>query len=210
MGVACSSFSWEEAEGLRKGTSSKFIKKEILGEDIAEAPQEKKEFIGGLLDYHLKIIRPKNPKIELSPADANWVAEHFEKFNRLAAESEAFRFSLEAAVDWRFSKDVRAAISRVWAGIESMLELKMETVYRLSTIVASLLASRGAERIQKFKATKKLYDTRSKAVHGGALKPEALADALEDSFSILSGLLLLCIEKGRVLDSDDFEAALFT
>jgi hypothetical protein len=210
MGIACSSFSWDEAEGLRKGVSSKFIKKEIVGDDGAETPQEKNEFIGGLLDYHIKIIRTKNPKTELSLTDANWVAEHFEKFNRLAAESAAFRFSLEAAVDWRFSKDVRAAISRVWAGIESVLELKMETVYRLSTIVASLFAPRGPERIQKFKATKKLYDTRSKAVHGGTLKPETLADALDESFSILSGLLLLCIEKGKVLDNDDFEKALFS
>jgi hypothetical protein len=192
VGVACSDVSWDRAEETRKsiGPSDSFD-----------------GFAGCLLDYHLKRISISS-KANLSIDDADWVAQHFERFNSLSAQNEAFRFSLEAAVDWRYSKDMRSAIARIWAGVESILAVKTEIVFRLSAIAASLLVPRGQGRVERFRAIKKLYDVRSKAVHGAPLKPEILATALNDSSVLLSSLLLLCIEKGRVFDSADFESAL--
>lgn len=202
IGVACSSVSWDEAEGLRAKISASVPKN--------EAESTPFRFQGGLLDYHMRIIGIKSEIRQLDAIDAEWVADHFEKFNLLASTSEPFRFALQAAVDWRFSTDFRAAIARVWAGIEAILELKMETVFRMSTIAAALLAPRGEARIEKYKTLLKLYGARSKAVHGGQMKDELQVDTLFQSFKLLSEILLICIEKNRALNKADFESALFT
>ena len=56
---------------------------------------------------------------------------------------------------------------------------------------------------------KKLYGLRSKAVHGEPLPEERLVSAMSDSHRLLRDLLLLTIERGRVLGADDVDNALF-
>ena len=145
----------------------------------------------------------------MSSDDAAWTVAHFETFNRLASESEAFRLALEAAIDWRHSKDPRLAIGRVWSGIEAVFGVTSELVYRISLLAASLLEERGRSRKSRFQAVKKLYGLRSKAVHGEPLPKEQLVTALNDSYQLLRELLLLTIEKGHVLSEDDFDHAVF-
>jgi Apea-like HEPN len=134
---------------------------------------------------------------------------HFNTFNQLAGESEAFRLALEAAIDWRYSKEPRLAVGRLWSRIEAVFGISSELVYRISILCASLLEERGERRKARFQAVKKLYGLRSKAVHGEALKQEQLVSAMSDSYRLLRELLLLTIEKGRVLTADDFDDALF-
>lgn len=64
------------------------------------------------------------------------------------AAEERFRFALEAAVDWRYAKGPRAAVARIWAGVESLLGISSELVYRVSLTAASVVALRGAERVR--------------------------------------------------------------
>jgi hypothetical protein len=129
---------------------------------------------------------------------ATWVKERFESFNSLAAESKAFRYALESAVDWRYATDKRAAIARLWGGIESVFGIKSELVYRLSLHVASLLAEPGPTRIDRFREIKKLYGVRSKAVHGERLDDGKVQAALDQSHEVLRDLLVYCAELGRV------------
>jgi len=84
-----------------------------------------------------------------------------------------------------------------------------ELVYRISILCASLLEERGKPRKARFEAVKKLYGLRSKAVHGEPLSQDQLIAAMNDSNRLLSELLLLTIERGRVLGADDFDDALF-
>lgn len=206
--LACCSQSWETAKEIRQAVSDGLLA-EIGINETDENSLAKRRPHYQILDFHRKLVLNQSCKdSEISDVDIDWVCANYDKFNELCAESQRFYFSLRSAVDWRFSEDLRTAISRIWAGIESILELKSETVYRLSTITASLLKPRGDERIDFYKKTKKLYEVRSKAVHGARISDEDLQRALDDSFDILSSILMLCIESGKALDSQNFEQAL--
>jgi hypothetical protein len=167
-------------------------------------------FKGSILDFHVRLLSDGEARTDsVVPADATWIGEHFETFNQLASKSEPFRLALEAAIDWRYSKDPRLAVGRIWSGIEAIFGISSELVYRISILSASLLEERGEARKSRFQAVKKLYSLRSKAIHGEALSQDRLMSAMSESHRLLRELLLLTIERGRVLNGDDFEDALF-
>jgi hypothetical protein len=195
--VACSAYSWRLIAGHSKGSGSS---------SDTKLPQ----FNGGLLDYHLRVLTtPSLLRNKLRAEDAQWVSTHFETFNRIASESSSFRLALEAAVDWRFAKEPRTAVARLWSGIESLFGISSELVYRISILSASLLEERGQRRKERFEEVKRLYGLRSKAVHGDDISEGKLNEALDGSFRLLSDVLLISIEKGRALSGKDFDEALF-
>lgn len=167
-------------------------------------------FKGNVLDFHARFLVDADARNDpLSADDAAWVANHFESFNRLASKSEPFRLALEAAIDWRFAKEPRLAVGRLWSGIEAVFGVTSELVYRISILCASLLEERGKPRKARFEAVKRLYGLRSKAVHGEPLPQAQLVSAMNDSNKLLRELLLLTIKKGHVLGPEDFDDALF-
>ena len=169
------------------------------------------EFHGNLLDFHLTMLANMDARTdEVSVEDATWIREHFDVFNTLAADSQPFRFALEAAIDCRFAKDARSAVARLWSGIEAIFGITSELVYRLSLLSACLLAERGEARRIKFEAVKKLYGLRSKVVHGEQLSDEKKSQLrLNDSYHLLADLLVLSIEKEHVLGQTCLDQAVF-
>lgn len=211
--VACSSYSWNVIAGHQEQTSHVFqqqLREEGLDAAVYRSKRELPKFHGNLLDFQLTLLANEDARIgPVSVEDAAWIREHFEVFNDLAAQSQPFRFALEAAIDWRCAKDARSAVARLWSGIEAIFGITSELVYRISLLSASLLAERGDTREAKFEAVKKLYGLRSKVVHGEQLPDEKVATALNDSYHLLADLLLLSIETGHVLGKDDFDRAVF-
>jgi len=205
---AVSSYSWNMIAGHQAQTAGIF-RKQLIEEGVESAVYRPRRslppFRGGLLDYHLELLLPKEIKTEpLDLAEAGWCQEHFEEFNQLAHREENFRFALEAAIDWRYAKDPRAAIARIWAGIESLFGISAELVYRISLFASTMMAERGAARIEAYKRTKSMYGIRSKAVHGEPLSDEKLISGLHDSFEILRTILLNCVSRGHVRKEDDY------
>ena len=205
---AVSSYSWNMIAGHQAQTSGSF-REQLIEEGVESAVYRPRRslppFRGGLLDYHLKLLLPKQIKTEpLDVAEANWCQEHFEEFNRLAHGEERFRFALEAAVDWRYAKDPRASIARIWAGIESLFGINAELVYRVSLFASTIMAERGAARVDAYRRAKSIYGIRSKAVHGEPLSDAKLTSGLHDSFEILRTILLDCVSRGHVCKEDDY------
>lgn len=211
--IAYSSYSWDIVAGHQKRTSHVFDQQ--LEEEGPEAAVHRPKralprFEGNLLDFQLTLLTNKSARTdEVTTEDAIWIKEHFDVFNQLAAESQAFRFALEAATDWRFATDARSAVARLWSGIEAIFGITSELVYRISLLSACLLIERGVARKAKFDEVKKLYGLRSKVVHGEQLTEDKVASALNDSYQLLADLLLLSINKGRVLAQKDFDEAVF-
>ena len=121
---AVSSYSWNFVSGHQAQTAPIF-RRQFVDEGVDAAVFRPRgslpPFKGGILDYHLKLLLPRETRGSAFDSDeARWFQGHMERFNLLAAENERFRFGLEAVVDWRFSKDHRAAIARLWSGIESI------------------------------------------------------------------------------------------
>jgi hypothetical protein len=205
---ASSAYSWNFIAGHEKSMAPTFrqqLAEEGLEKAIYEPRGSLPRFQGGLLDYHLRLLLPRQTRsTPFDLTEATWVATHFDRFNRLASREERFRFALEAAIDWRFAKDPRAAVARVWAGLESLLGINSELVYRVSMHAATVVASRGPERLEAFKNVKALYGVRSKAVHGEPISEDKLFKGLYDSFELLRSLLLDAVERGGVRTEEDY------
>lgn len=204
---AVSAYSWNMVAGHQRQTAACF-RSQLAEEGVEKAVFEPRralpKFSGGLLDYHLSMLVPRDPKaLPLDSSESQWISTHLEKFNELASTDERFRFALEAAVDWRYAKDPRAAISRLWAGIESLFGLSAELVYRVSLFGSIGLAARGEERLKAFRRIKASYGIRSKAVHGEPLSDEKLAFGMHEAFDILRAFLLHCVLRGGVPTDDD-------
>ena len=213
LGIACSSYSWSLIAGHQK-RSAEALQEQVAGEGIDAATYQPKRdlppFKGNVLDFHARFLVDGDARTDsVSSDDAAWIARHFETFNRLASKSEPFRLALEAAIDWRFAKEPRLAVGRLWSGIEAVFGVTSELVYRISILCASLLEERGEPRKARFQAVKRLYGLRSKAVHGEPLPQAQLVSAMNDSHMLLRELLLLTIERGHLLGADDFDDALF-
>jgi hypothetical protein len=202
LSVACSTYSWDRIAGHQKRTMESFK---------GQTPkQELPPFKGNLLDFHTQYLVSKHSQKDLlTKEDGDWTLKHFEDFNKLAAKSERFRFALEAAVDWRFSKNSRIGMARLWSGIEALFGVTSELVFRISLLCAFLLEPPGENRRQKFQAVKKLYGIRSKAVHGDELSEERLYEGMGNSFELLRDLLLRVVERGAELSEDDIDHIIF-
>ena len=211
--LACSCYSWQKVAGHQERHSTVF-KNQMSEEGVDAATFNPREdlapFHGNLLDFHLKLICDDQARTDsLTTDDVYWINTHYDSFNLLSADSESFRFALEAAIDWRYATDLRSAVARLWGGIEAIFGVSSELVYRISLLSASLTAPRGLKRQDRFKEVKKLYGLRSKIVHGEQLPGEKLCEALNSSYHLLRELLLLTIEKGHVLGQKDFDEAVF-
>lgn len=207
ISVACSAYSWRKVAGHQRRASD--LGERSTTESRADPRDDQPvsrlpEFSGGLLDYRLRLIQVADSRLgPPTEEDAVWVYDHFEDFNRLAAEDEAFRFALEAALDWRYATDARAAVARIWAGLEGLFGIKSELVFRFSSIAASLLEPRGRGRVSRFGSIKGLYAARSKIVHGSNADEEYIQRALDGSYTLLRELLLVVIERGKTLSRDE-------
>lgn len=213
LAVACSSYSWDMVAGHQERTSSVFhqqVSEEGVESAVYRSKRDLPPFRGDILDFHRQLLANDKPRQQkLSKEDMRWIQRHFDTFNQLANESDSFRFALEAAVSWRYSKEPRSAVAELWSGIEAIYGINQELVYRISLLSASLLEPRGESRKRRFLAIKRLYGLRSKVVHGEPLPEERINAAMRDSYNLLRSLLLLSVERGHALGSNDFDQAMF-
>ncbi len=191
--LACSCYSWS-----------------VVAEQSEKRQAEKHDlpcFKGQLLECYTKYLSIPNTKIVISEQDADWINSNFERFNVLASKSDSFRFALSAAVEWQYSTEPRAAVARLWSGIEALFGIESELIYRISLVISCLLEPRGTTRRERFAKIRKLYGVRSKAVHGAKLSEQEITEAMIETSEILNKLLLINLEKGRTFSADDLEEA---
>jgi hypothetical protein len=192
------------------GSFNRQLKDEGLEQAVYHPTATLPPFQGNLLDYHTRLlVESRCRRDSFKKEDAEWIDKYFDPFNALAADSEQFRFALEAAVDWRYSKDARAAIARLWAGLEAIFGINSELVYRMALSMASLLEPRGTTRKVKFEKIKQLYNVRSKAVHGEPIGKEALLQCMDESYCLLRDLLVHIASRGRFLSKAELDNAIF-
>jgi hypothetical protein len=209
--VAFNTYSWNLIAGHRKRSAPE-VARQIRDEGVDAAVHRSTAavptFGGHALDFHIRILSNSAAKTgTLEPLDVAWINTHFATANRLAAESVPFRLALEAGSDWRYAHNLRGGVARLWSGIESLFGIESELTYRLAAYGASLLEPRGPKRKQRFSSIKKLYNLRSKAVHGAALSDDQLQSALDDSFSFLAALLDAIIVRRAVVTQDELDNA---
>lgn len=137
-----------------------------------------------------------------------WVRKYFVSFMDLI-ERPRFRLASEALTTHHLQHGLRMMAANVWTGIEALVDVQTELRFRLSAFIAALLEPPGTARRELFKRIQKLYDFRSKAVHGASVEDDAIRAHTIEARTLLARLMRTCVERASLVSTDDFERALF-
>jgi hypothetical protein len=155
---------------------------------------------------------PKSKRLtlptQISSSDLDWVKENLYRFIDLL-EVPSFRLAVDALCTYQHQESSRMMIAMLWSGIEALFSVQSELRFRLAVYIAALVAPPGEQRKTVYSNVKKLYDVRSKAVHGSKLKQEQIDQHLLEVRELLSKLLCRLIEAGKVFSEDELESELF-
>jgi hypothetical protein len=145
---------------------------------------------------------------KVSVNDIGWVNNQFINFATLLSDTR-FRIAVDSITTNHLQHNSRVSIALLWSGIEAIFGIQSELRFRLSAQIASLLEERGSSRYKLYKKIKKLYDVRSKAVHGSAITEKEIQEHIIEVRELLSNLLDYFIEKKEVLSIEELEKLLF-
>jgi hypothetical protein len=124
-------------------------------------------------------------------------------------ELPEFRLAVESLTTHHFASSERMMAATLWAGIEALFEIQSELRFRLAIQIASILEPRGSTRRDLYRRVKKLYDVRSKAVHGSALSKDKMDEHIVEVRALLSRLLCKFTELGKVPNEEELEDFMF-
>lgn len=133
----------------------------------------------------------------LTEDDIKWVESHFSAARKLL-DDDRFKTSVHCLVSYRWHTLPRVQLAVLWAGIEGMFGASSEIRFRISLYIARFLHPNDkTERKIAFEAVKKLYDSRSAAVHGAKIKGD-IKSMVDQSAGILRELIVQCINNRAI------------
>jgi hypothetical protein len=150
-------------------------------------------------------FEPSNP---VTAGDLTWVGEHIFAFADLL-ENSRFRLAVDAVCTHHHIASPRMSAAMLWSGIEALFSIAAELRFRLAAGIAAILESPGAQRAECYRRVKKLYDFRSKIVHGAAVSQEDISEHIIEVRSILVRLICAWVDSGLPFDDVRIEGLLF-
>lgn len=139
----------------------------------------------------------------------DWVNAQLKSWINLL-ERPAFRLAVDAMTTHHHHANLRMSAAALWSGFEALFGINSELRFRLALLAAAYLEDRGPERVSLYRRIKKLYDYRSKAVHGGATTDEMLVDHIIEVRCLLSRLLCRMTEQCCLPSIDEFEVLMLS
>ena len=139
---------------------------------------------------------------ELTENDCNWIESYYPTAYKLL-DKDPFMTAVHAMASYRWHVAPRVQLAILWSGIEALFEASTEISFRISLYIANFLAGDDAAEAKRlFERTRKLYDFRSKAVHGGKIKGE-LDDLVSESAALLNRIIRRCAELGALPNTQE-------
>lgn len=133
-----------------------------------------------------------NKPYKLTTEDVKWIEAHFGDA-KILLNNERFETAVHCLASYRWHSMPRIKLAVLWAGIEGIFGASSEIRFRLSLYIARFLHESDSEKRKiTFELVKKLYNSRSAAVHGAKMKGD-IKEIVEDSATILRSILLQCI-----------------
>jgi hypothetical protein len=146
--------------------------------------------------------------LPVSDEDIRWADENWEVFLDIHKD-ERFKLATDAFTTFSHQRNLRLAIAHLWSGIETLFGIQSELRFRLSAIIATTLEERGAKRFALHTELKKLYDRRSKAVHGSHIEDSKMAEHLQRVRELFSALMKHFIANRKIPSIIEFEEMMF-
>ncbi|MDB5661289.1 MAG: hypothetical protein JWS10_3904 [Cypionkella sp.] len=135
------------------------------------------------------------PPYIITGRDVDWLSRYFGNARSLLGE-DSFQTAVQCLATYHWHPNPRVKLAMIWAGIEGIFGASSEIRFRISVCIARFLhADDELERKNTFEIVKRLYNVRSKAVHGAKSKGELSLGAIE-SANLLNKLLIRSIETG--------------
>lgn len=150
-----------------------------------------------------------SPSLEIPLEDLKWVYENLLSWSGLI-EQPAFRLAIDSLTTHHQHANLRMSAAALWAGFEALFGINSELRFRLALMAAAYLEEKGPDRLACYRRVKKLYDYRSKAVHGGVTSDKLLVDHIIEVRTLLSRLVCRITEIGTMPTVDEYEEKLLT
>ncbi len=145
----------------------------------------------------------------LSIEALDWVNAQLKSWINLL-EQPPFRLAVDAMTTHHHHANLRMSAAALWSGFEALFGISTELRFRLALLAAAYLEDRGPARVSLYRRIKRLYDYRSKAVHGGATTDEILVEHIIEVRGLLSRLLCRMTEQCRQPSMEEFEVLLLS
>lgn len=147
-------------------------------------------------NLHMRGLTNGTP-YEITSDDTRWIGDNFSNARQLLAD-ERFQSAIHCLASYRWHSMSRVQLAVLWAGIEGMFGVSSEVRFRASLYIARFLHPQEHERRRdEFESVKKLYNSRSAAVHGSKIKGD-ITDAVTESQAILRQLVRKCAERNSL------------
>lgn len=151
------------------------------------------------------VLTPLPVIAQASSVQIAWAKANLGKFEELVG-NEAFSSAMRCYGNAHYLFDLDTRVMLLWAGIEGLLRVEAELSRRVALYAAILHPGTPEEKGVYFNDIKKAYAIRSSAVHGGKPNQAKLKAGYESASKILLGLLVRCVELGRVPASTELDA----
>lgn len=139
---------------------------------------------------------------KLKSEEVDWICTHYSEAQQLL-ENEKFQTAVHCLASYRWHSMPRIKMAVLWAGIEGMFGAGSEIRFRISLYISRFLHPVDTDaRRNTFESVKKLYNSRSTAVHGSKIKGD-LAQAVEESAELLKKLILQSIENKAIPNEEE-------
>lgn len=160
-----------------------------------------------LLEDHPRAHRFEGVR-KVTAHDVAWIATNLMSFLTLL-ESANYRLAVDSLCLHHQLANKRTAATILWSGIEALFLINAELRFRLAACVAAALEERGQPRIDCYRRVKRLYDFRSRLVHGAEASEDAIVDHVIEVRQLLSRLICLYAEEGKLHNEARIEELLF-
>lgn len=158
----------------------------------------RKEYIH-ITNYELRALL--SDIYNISEEDELWLEKYYKTAYKLL-EKDSFQTAVHTMASYRWHSVPRVQLAVIWSGIESLFNVNTEVSFRISLYIANFLGENEAQAQQIFKQVRKIYSSRSSAVHGNKTK-DNLESAVEESANLLTRILRRCAELNKLPDVDN-------
>ena len=157
-------------------------------------------------DFPLALQIENGPE-HASREDFDWAVDNMSRLVKMFDDQRLY-IATEALTQ-HHQNNPPMALANLWTGIESLFDVGQELSFRLAVYIGSLLGATGTEKWEIYKDVKRLYNFRSRVVHGGGLNAPELESNVREVRALLSSLLKLFLALGFVPTADQIEMFLF-
>lgn len=138
----------------------------------------------------------------LTEADLKWIESYYPTAYKLL-DKDPFMTAVHAMASYKWHSMPRVQLAILWSGIEALFEASTEISFRISLYIANFLAGENAlEAKDLFEKTRRLYSSRSAAVHGGKIKGD-MDGLVSESAALLNRIIRRCAELGMLPNTQE-------